>query len=429
MLRSPAYGASVDFAELLDLYRATAHRNPRTREVRMLTARQFVDWCQANELPFPSIAEVEAYRYLEFRRSAAGNSESTISSKVNGLKHFYRWMRGRGFVEVSPFESIVASKQSPQPRSTVKLEELRRLWIAAPSPTHRTVIGLLGFTGLGIEEIVELDVSDLHWDESGYYSLRVRSRPPTRGHIQVLLPPEVAAAVRQTVGERRTGPLVPRADQPAKRLNRGIILRMTRTCGKRAGIALNVTPGMLAFSVRALAIDNGFSYIGVVRAIGEMHDAKGRRWIEIGSFRSEQHAAIRLGRLVFDDPESTLGRLNEASVLLNESSLSPGVAVMAAGAALERHLRELCAERGLLDEDQAGKERTLTSYAQELIKDRAIHRSVHKEIELIAGWRNDAAHGWFERVDQPIAEKTISQVRKIVEKHPLKGRRDGPSGL
>lgn len=188
---------------------------------------------------------------------------------------------------------------------------------------------------------------------------------------------------------------------------------MVATAGKRAGVPFRVTPKTLAYTLRTIAIAHGFSYLGVVRSVGELHPTKSRRWVANADLAISQHGSIRLGQLIFNDPQSPLGMLAAAETLLNETDLPPAIAVLVAGTALERRLRMLAGQ----NEVQFRKpedERTLNTYSTQLLGRGLLTRATHKRIEMVGQHRNDAAHGWFERVNVTTARSTLSVCRTVL---------------
>lgn len=173
----------------------------------------------------------------------------------------------------------------------------------------------------------------------------------------------------------------------------------------------------LTYTLRAVAIEQGFTYIGVVRAVGEMHHSRSRRWFASAPTSVDQHAAIRLSRLVFDDPESPLGMLDEAAVCLNETALPPAIAVATAGTALESHLRELCRAKKI-SMHKPEKDLSIMDYAAVLASEKVVAPPDHRLLTTITAYRNDAAHGWFQRISGDTATWVLREVRRFIVTHP-----------
>jgi hypothetical protein len=266
------------------------------------------------------------------------------------------------------------------------------------------------------DEVAQLDVSDMRRRE-GYYRVNVSSRPITRGHVEVLVPPEVVDAVEAAKGARRSGPLITRRD--GRRLDRASIRHLVQVSAKRAEIPFRVGPMTLAYTLRALAIEHGFSYIGVVRAVGEMHPTKAARWIVGAPNSPEQHAAIRLGRLVFHDQNSVAGILDEAEICLTESVLPDAIAVMTAGAALEKHLREMCRAIDEIEFDKPETQLQMGAYRHALTRHRVLATPDIKKIETVESHRNDAAHGWFELITPDVAREVVRYCREVIHKYQV----------
>lgn len=411
-----AYRDSVTPSEIVDLYLGTVRARPNTMKVRAVAVKQFVTWCEETDTTFAEITPVMVLRFLQSQRDK-GNAESTLNSKLHTLKHFFGWLVERGLIVSAPTDELPTSSIPPKPRETLTLAELRKIWEAAPTETHRVVVGLLGFAGMRPDEVSSLDVTDFRV-ANDYHRVTVRSRPPTRGHIEVLVPPEVGTTIQNALGDRRVGPLLIRTD--GRRLDRHSLQRMVRISAKYAGIPFKVNSLTLTYTLRALAIEHGFTYLGVVRAVGEIHPTKAGRWFVDAPNAPEQHAAIRLGRLVFTEANTPQGMLAEADVCLTQSSLPDAIAVMTAGAALEKHLRELARENSISFR-RPEKDLQIGHYKTELTRVQVLSRHANLRIGIVEKHRNDAAHGWFELVTRDIARDVIDACRDLIAEFPLKG--------
>lgn len=127
---------------------------------------------------------------------------------------------------------------------------------------------------------------------------------------------------------------------------------------------------------------------------------------------------IRLAHLLFHDPRSTSSMIFEAGVALNESALPPAIAVMTAGAALERHLRELSRELGM-EFDKPESKLQLGAYISRLTGKGPVTAADNQLLTSIETRRNTAAHGWFDEINHEGAEWVLSNCRALIERYPL----------
>jgi hypothetical protein len=104
--------------------------------------------------------------------------------------------------------------------------------------------------------------------------------------------------------------------------------------------------------------------------------------------------------------EAAIDLMEQVQLLLSDRDVHPAAPVMLAGAALEAMLRGLWEAT---TEPLAGSP-SLTSYAEALRKAEMLDRNEVKDIIAIAGTRNDAAHGDFERVTIDRARLMADQV-------------------
>lgn len=114
-------------------------------------------------------------------------------------------------------------------------------------------------------------------------------------------------------------------------------------------------------------------------------------------------------RLVHADVEASL--IDQASVLLDASHTR--AAAVVTGAVLEEHLRSISPSWGVSVEDANGKPRTLEPLNQDLKKAGAYDGIMQKRVTLVAGIRNEAAHGQpFENRDLDV-KAMIGDVLRI----------------
>ncbi len=141
------------------------------------------------------------------------------------------------------------------------MDELRRLWDVADSPIEKAVVGLLGINAMRVDEVADANVADLDTVD-GMSVLHIKPRTSVNVRPYTVLSVQLREQIDLAVAGRRPGPLLVAAD--GARLDRRRILRITSRLGRKAGIPFPVTPMTLTFTLRAIAIDRGFSYVGVV---------------------------------------------------------------------------------------------------------------------------------------------------------------------
>lgn len=407
----------MEAEELIRLYEGTSAGAASTVATRVLAVRQFRTWCERNGEQFPPLSEQTLWQYVAYRKTVLRQKDSTTTTNVNGLRNFYKWMIGQGIIppQEVPLAKYSSINLAPIAKETLTVDELRRMWRVAPSPRHRVIVGLLGIVGLRVDEVVNLDIGDIR-TEDGYMSLNIRKASGARLNIRALVPNALASEIRTVVGERRSGPVLFR-ESDGQPENRRTASNAVALCGRRAGLPFKVTPMTLSYTLRAIGIDKGFSYLGLLSALGEVYPPKAKRWHALHVAPPGQHAAIRLGRLVFTENQQSLDYLNQAEIVLGETDLPPAIAVMAAGAAFEAHLRNMC-RAASIPIKKSDEDAKISTYTAGLREHRAITNDEIQQIQLIGIARNDAAHGWFDKVDQKRAQDVIRLCRGIIEAHP-----------
>jgi hypothetical protein len=87
--------------------------------------------------------------------------------------------------------------------------------------------------------------------------------------------------------------------------------------------------------------------------------------------------------------------MNQAEALLANKTIHPATAAMLIGASLEEFLRNWVEKEGLSDTVESN---SIDGYAKRLKAEGFIEKQDYKEITSWAGLRNDAAHGYWEKV-------------------------------
>jgi hypothetical protein len=107
-----------------------------------------------------------------------------------------------------------------------------------------------------------------------------------------------------------------------------------------------------------------------------------------------------------------------AEALVAESDLPDPFGVMAAGAIVERHLRLLGRLHDVPVKDDAAKG-SINYYVGELQRKGIINLADARKFRALGDSRNDAAHGWFERIDRGAAIRVLREARALIQRHAL----------
>jgi site-specific recombinase XerD len=140
----------------------------KTRRAYGVDLAQLAEWASAREL------EPHALTHRELRHFAGvvserGAMKSTVARKLAAIRTFYRQLVERGELEANPAELVSSPKKDSYLPKVLKPEEVGELLERIPGSTpldlrDRALLELAYAAGLRAEELVNLDVKNLHAD-------------------------------------------------------------------------------------------------------------------------------------------------------------------------------------------------------------------------------------------------------------------------
>lgn len=407
----------VDLGEFSPEEYAAHVPNQHTRRLRLQHAREFITWADAAGVDVLEASTADIVGYMDMLR--ATKAPSTCVTTQRSLRAYYRWLEERGVITRSPLAYVKDEHPPRRPPRHVPPEDIRRLLDACTSDRDWALISIVAFNSLRISELLNCNVSDFQ-SLDGTHTLHFRPGGTQRRRPGfVVLPPEVAEALTRQLDGRRSGPLF--LGRGGRRLNRttagggeGIFGRTAR----RAGLGYPVTPEMVSNALPVTALQRGFSYRGVARAMGVPDRRYSERWLPVVTGPAEDNASMRLARLVLHPPDTTENMLMHVEAMVHESDLPGPLAVTAAGAIFERHLYELCIAHGL-DVPIERKDGRINKYVHDLRRAGVFTLADQKLTEGIAEARNNAAHGAFDLLGSSSDQDVLRNVRQLVAKHPI----------
>jgi site-specific recombinase XerD len=385
-----------------------------TRNVYRVHLRDYRAWCDAHSLEMEKVRPADVTVYLEHLRGL-GTRESTVTNKFYALKGYYAWLESVQAIQRSPMTHLRARRVEHGPPTSVSIDDLRRLLAVANNDRNWALIAILALNSLRVSELLSCNVRNIEVTD-GLTRLRFEPHAPNTRLPYTTLAPRVAEALLRQLEGRKTGPLF--LDGKEGRMSRRTAAWVLAAASKRAGLAYRVTPQMLAYTLPVTAIEQGFSYVSVLRAIGVIQPRHSRRWLHHAESLSGQSASSRLTRLVLDPPDDTHSLLQHAEAMLNETEMPDAFAVMGAAAILERHLRllNIAHDIPVPGDDREG---SIYGYATKLRAQKCLSNADMHLIESIAALRNKASHGRFESVPDGVGATTLRTIRELVERHPL----------
>ncbi len=209
-------------------------------------------------------------------------SSTTVARKLSALRTFFRFLSKRGVIEHDPVAAVVMPKQGSSIPVVLSVDEMFTL-LEQPgeSDTYaardRAVLELLYSTGMRVSELVSRDMNDLDFDAG---MVRVRGK----GNKERFVPFGAAAgealtayfperdaliAARLARGHQADGEAV-FLNSRGTRITSRSVERMVRGYGRRAGIAVTVTPHALRHSFATHLLEMGADLRTVQELLGHV---------------------------------------------------------------------------------------------------------------------------------------------------------------
>lgn len=400
----------VDRREWDALAQEYVHRRnytPGTREVYALSLRGVADWFASEGI---DPREATTSDLLSYRQSLATRySANTVNSRFKHVRLFYEWMARRGEVPFNPIGHFQIAERVRSDRNIVSLSGLASMWEAAEPGPERVIVGLLGVCALRRDELRLARIEDLH-ERDGALALSVPSRTGLNDMGYIAIPAQVGEEVARYVGSRRHGFLLSTSRSQGM-VAKTYLSRIVKKVSERAGLGSSVSTLSLSYALRSIAIDYSFSYVSVMRSVPASSPLTIHDLVRNAHLPTREQATIRLGRMLDAQRSEDALMALRAELLLSDRSQHPAVAVMVAAATLERALREVAKEHNITVNK---KDPTLGTYADALRGENVISLAQLRTVMRILGIRNDAAHGWFDKVSRADAEWVVKDTTELV---------------
>ncbi len=386
------------------------HRDykPGTREVYFKALRNFEEWMRESHLEPLAVGRDDIDRFRGWLR-AQKLSETTVDQRLKNVRNFYTYLVSTKEVAVNPVGKLKVVQPSGPARDVLTADELARLWDVTTG-RDRIVIGLLGMCGLKRDELRNARAQDVH-ERGGVQVLSVSGASGSVSLSYVALPEQLADEIAVHLTGRRSGFLVGGERSSSSQISVRYLGDLIRRAASKAGIRTAVTTTTLTNSLLSIALENRFSYLSVMRTTSRGHGTAKVQLLRNVDLPPEEHASMRLGRMLAARDSDDEVMLLSAQQLLADRSQHPAASVVLAGATLERVLRDVTARVGI---DIAKSEPTLGTYASRLRGAGFLTNSQMNTLDVIGNRRNDAAHGWFERIDRAKAEAVLRDARALI---------------
>jgi len=168
---------------------------------------------------------------------------------------FFWLMQEDGVIDKSPAVNVKMPRWSVDDTKKIGLERAEYqtlLHVArASTPADEVLITLLGMLGLRVSEACGLDIESYQGSERGHRVLRFTGKGTKSAAVP--LPVPVLRAMDRAAGDRKSGPLILRAD--GSRMTRRSADRVVKRLANKAGLSRNVSPHTLRHTFVVSALD------------------------------------------------------------------------------------------------------------------------------------------------------------------------------
>ena len=177
--------------------------------------------------------------FLSDYRREKGISKVTLDNMRRNLLCFYNWLEDKSYIFQNPLRRIHKIKAPIQVKETYSDEELEKMRDACKNTRDLAIVDFLNSTGVRVSELVNLDISDIDFEERECVVL----------------------------GKGDNSALWVSNKVPYERIHASGVERMLRKLGKRCGIA-KVYPHKFRRTMATVAIDTGMAIEQVQQLLG-----------------------------------------------------------------------------------------------------------------------------------------------------------------
>ncbi|MDA0166792.1 tyrosine recombinase XerC [Solirubrobacter ginsenosidimutans] len=243
----------------------------RTRKAYGTDAAELASWATANGL-LPDQVDYKVLRRWAARLSQRGAAPRTMARKLASIRSLFRSLLEHGVVASNPADLIPAPKLPQTLPKTLKPDDVARLLEKIPASTpleqrDRALFELAYSSGLRAEELVDLDVTSINFDQEqvrvegkGAKTRFVPTGEPALRSIATYLE---RARPALTGGEPETALFVSKS---GRRLSTSDVRRRLRVWARHASTQTGVHPHALRHSFATHLLEGGAD----LRAIQEM---------------------------------------------------------------------------------------------------------------------------------------------------------------
>ncbi len=251
----------------------------KTRRAYTIDLGQFARWASGRGLVPEGVGTRDLRRYAA-ALSEHGGAPSTVARKIASLRSFFRSLVEHRRIEQNPADLLTAPKRRRRLPRTLKPAEVASLLDRIPASTplelrDRALFELAYASGLRAEELVNLDVASLDFDDE---QVRVEGKGgktrvvPVGEHALKALR-EYVERGRPALSPTRSGAGAAAGEEPAlflsksgRRLSTSDVRRRLRVWARHAAVQAGASPHWLRHSFATHLLEGGAD----LRAIQEL---------------------------------------------------------------------------------------------------------------------------------------------------------------
>lgn len=192
-------------AELLDQFESnfrTRGRSEGTIRVYTSHVRTFTNWLDGKSLLDVDEDSLELYINHLLSKNLKAKSMSSIFDALNALFGFFKFKK---FINNNPIPEVrkfylSQYKDEEHRRQVISVEDAGRLINSIIFSRDRAIATLLFKTGVRIQELCDIDLSDINWETQ---SIRLKPKPK-RSNRTVFFDEECAKVLKHWIRQRET---------------------------------------------------------------------------------------------------------------------------------------------------------------------------------------------------------------------------------
>lgn len=233
-----------------------------------LTIKKFIEIMKESNVPIQSLSVRNIENYFIAYYLNKGNKESSINSKLRGVRAFLNFLYNEGYIKNQINLELINEKK--EVIKTFTLEQIKKLFKAPDLETFTgfrdfTIMLLMLETGVRVRELIDIRLNDVKLND-GYVVVNGKNGEQRQLPIQNKVNAQITKYL-EVRGEVNTDYLfVNIYDQP---LSKRQVQDRIKEYGKKAGIKdVRVSPHTFRHTFAKLAIKNGADVFTLQKILG-----------------------------------------------------------------------------------------------------------------------------------------------------------------